>query len=89
MVRDNAQSTRYSRYRVLVGLMSLTAKYSAESIDQACQTALTHEAYRLKTIRELIKKGGGCDQKQFEFIDEHPIIRNMSDYGDIVKSAIR
>jgi len=74
--------------RVLIGLMSLTAKHSTESIEHACSTALTHEAYKLQTIRELIKKGGGQDQKQFEFIDEHPIIRNMSDYGDIVKSAL-
>jgi transposase len=75
--------------RVLVGLMSLAARHPAELIDQACQTALTHGAYRLRTIRELIKCGGGKEQKEFEFIDEHPIIRNMSDYGDIVRSAIR
>ena len=75
--------------RVLVGLMSLVARHPAEEIDQACRIALTHGAYRLRTIRELIKNGGGKQQKEFEFIDEHPIIRNMSDYGDIVRSALR
>ena len=73
--------------RVLVGLKSLVHQYPAEVIDQACQTALTHGAFRLRTIRELIKHGGS-KQDEFAFIDEHPIIRNMSDYGAIVKAAL-
>jgi transposase len=72
--------------RVLVGLMSLTHQYPAEAIDQACRTALTHQAWRLRTLRDLIARGGH-EQREFAFIDEHPIIRNMSDYGDIVKQA--
>ena len=27
----------------------------------------------------------GPDQQQFEFLEDHPIIRNLSDYGDIVR----
>lgn len=72
--------------RVLVGLLSLTHHHSAEAIDQACQTALTHRAWRLRTLRDLITHGGQ-EQKEFTFIDEHPIIRKMSDYGDIVKTV--
>jgi transposase len=73
--------------RVLVGLMSLVHQYPAEIIDQACQTALTHETFRLRSIRQLIKHGGS-KQEEFAFIDEHPIIRDMSDYGAIVKAAL-
>lgn len=70
--------------RVLVGLLSLPHHHPADVIDQACRTALTHRAWRLRTVRDLITHGGQ-EQKEFAFIDDHPIIRKMSDYGDIVK----
>jgi len=73
--------------RVLVGLMSLTNRYSADAVDNACSTALTHGAFRIKTLRALIQHGG-AKQETFPFIDEHPIIRNMADYGAIVKAAM-
>lgn len=72
--------------RVLVGLVSLTHQYPADAIDQACQTALTHQAWRLRTLRDLITHGGR-KQQEFAFIEEHPIIRSLSDYGDVVKQA--
>jgi hypothetical protein len=73
--------------RVLVGLMNLAHKYPADAVDSACGTALTHGAFRIKTLRALIKHGGS-KQEEFAFIDEHPIIRNMSDYGAIAKAAM-
>jgi len=74
--------------RVLVGLLNLVNHYDSSSIDKACEIALTHDAFRLKTIRQLIKRGG-CKQQELEFIDEHPIIRSMSDYEAIVKRSLR
>jgi DNA replication protein DnaC len=41
----------------------------------------------LRTIRELIKRQGDR-QERFEFIDEHPIIRSLSDYGELVHTAL-
>jgi transposase len=72
--------------RVLMGLLSLTKRHSAESIEQACQTASTHGAYRLRTIRDLLKRQGDR-QERFEFLAEHPIIRSLSDYGELVHTA--
>jgi hypothetical protein len=72
--------------RVLMGLLSLTKQHSAASIEQACQTASTHGAYRLRTIRELLKRQGDR-QERFEFLDEHPIIRSLSDYANLVHTA--
>jgi hypothetical protein len=74
--------------RVLVGLLNLVDHYDSSSIDKACEIALTHDAFRLKTIKGLIQKGG-CKQQELEFIDEHPIIRNMFDYEVIVRESIR
>ena len=60
--------------RVLLGLLSLANRHPAEAIEQACETALTHGAYRLRTIRELLKRQGDR-QEQFEFTagtSDHP-----------------
>lgn len=74
--------------RVLMGLLSLAKRHRSEQIEQACEIALTHGAYRLRTIRKLIKRQGQC-QQQFEFIEEHPIIRSLSDYGELVYTALQ
>jgi transposase len=74
--------------RVLVGLLNMASDYTYSSIDDACEIALSHHAFRLKTIRTIIKQGGN-KQQQMEFIDEHPIIRDMSNYGEFVKNVLR
>lgn len=66
--------------RVLVGLKALAGKHSTEALEQACQTALSYGAYRLRTIRQLLNRQAD-PQEQFEFIEEHPIIRPLSDYS--------
>ena len=74
--------------QVLVGLLNLANDYDHTSINNACEIALSHNAFRLKTIRDIIKRGGN-KQQQMEFIDEHPIIRDMSSYGEFVKDVLR
>lgn len=66
--------------RVLVGLKALAARHDAAALDRACQTALSYGAYRLRTIRNLLKHSAP-PQAQFEFLDEHPVIRPLSDYS--------
>lgn len=72
--------------RVLVGLLSLTHRHSRDAIDRACEIALTHGAVRLKTIRQLLQRGGPA-QEPLAFLDEHPIIRPLSDYQALVPAA--
>jgi len=72
--------------RVLMGLLNLAHRHSSESIEQACALAASHGAYRLRTIRELLKRQGD-KQARFEFLDEHPIIRPLTDYGKLVHTA--
>jgi len=74
--------------RVLVGLLSLARSHSCREVEAACEIAQTHGAYRLRVIRTLIKRSAP-KQEQFEFIDEHPIIRRLSDYGDLVRKAFQ
>ncbi|MBU0718793.1 MAG: DDE-type integrase/transposase/recombinase, partial [Planctomycetes bacterium] len=72
--------------RVLQGLLSLASRHGDKDVEQACEIAQSHGAYRLRVIRELIKRRGN-KQEQFEFMDDHPIIRSLDDYEQFVQTA--
>ena len=74
--------------RVLQGLMHLANRHDSAGIERACRIALTHQAFHLRAVRELIKRGGN-EQEEFEFLAEHEIIRDLSSYGHIVRASIR
>jgi transposase len=67
--------------RVLMGLKALARKHETQALEDACQAALAHGAHRLRTIRQLLARGIGAQQRQFDFLEEHPIIRPLSDYS--------
>jgi transposase len=73
--------------RVLQGLLALANRHTAIEVDQACQTALSYGAFRLRTIRQLLKRRGPT-QEPLPFLDEHPIIRPLADYGSWVRAAL-
>ncbi|MGB7732313.1 MAG: IS21 family transposase [Thermoguttaceae bacterium] len=72
--------------RVLQGLLSLAHRHDAGAIERACEVAFSHGAYRLRTIRQLLKRDAP-EQETFDFLDEHPIIRSLSDYGKLVATS--
>jgi len=68
--------------RVLQGLKALASKHDATSLNAACETALSHGAMRLRTIRKLLqRKSAVQQQQQFDFLTEHPVIRPLTDYS--------
>jgi len=69
--------------RVLNGLLSLTTRHSSAQVESACDLALTHGQYRLRAIRELLAQPSR--QENFEFMEVHPLIRDMSEYGNVIK----
>lgn len=74
--------------RVLMGLVSLTQRHPIRTIDRACQVAQSHGAYRLRDLRNLLKRSAEApQQEQFDFIDEHPLIRPLADYAQLVHAA--
>jgi transposase len=73
--------------RVLQGLLSLSARHPCAALDEACQTALSYGAFRLKTLRQLLQRRGPT-QQTLPFLDEHPLIRPLSDYGDWLRDAL-
>jgi len=68
--------------RVLQGLLSLTEKHPAPQINQACQLALGHGAWRLRDLRELLARP--VAQEQFGFIEAHPFIRDLKAYDNLL-----
>jgi hypothetical protein len=69
--------------RVLVGLLSLARRCSSLAVEQACELACAQGAYYLRQVRALLKEP--VEQEQFEFMDEHSIIRSLHDYGTLVQ----
>ncbi|HEV3236682.1 MAG TPA: IS21 family transposase [Gemmataceae bacterium] len=74
--------------RVLQGLLSLTKRYRSEQIEHACELAHSYGAYRLRTLRQLIDRDLP-KQQEFEFMDEHPLIRSLSFYQQFVHDAFQ
>lgn len=74
--------------RVLQGLLALAKRHPCDAIERACGVAWSHGEYRLRTIRTLLKRSAG-EQKTFDFLNEHPIIRPLSEYGELVRSSFQ
>lgn len=70
--------------RVLMGLVSLTHRYPITAVDRAAQVAQSHGAHRLRDIRNLLKRAENPIQEQFPFVQEHPLIRSLAEYGQLV-----
>lgn len=73
--------------RVVMGLVSLTQRHAGSEVEWACRIARAHAAWRLRDVRNLLKRQNGPEQERFEFTAEHPLIRSLSDYGKLVHSA--
>jgi len=91
--RLGPQSTRWAEaviasrgiegVRVLQGLLSLAKRHAVEQLEAACAIAPSYGSYRLKTIRALLERHAPT-QEQFAFMEEHPLIRPLSDYTQFV-----
>jgi hypothetical protein len=64
----------------------LAKRHSCAELEKACEGAASYGSYRLRTIRELLKRHG-AKQEQFDFMAEHPIIRSLADYAELVQRS--
>ena len=74
--------------RTLQGLLALAEKHDAREIDAACEIAHSYGAYRLANLRRLIQRGA-AKQQQLELLEEHPLIRDIEVYGELVRSSLQ
>ncbi len=73
--------------RVLQGFLHLSKKYPARAINLASKTAFQARMFRLRPLRELIKRNS--DREQLEFADSHPIIRPLSEYQELITVSFK
>ena len=73
--------------RAVIGLLSLADRQPCPLIDKACEIAISYGAYRLKNVRRLLDRKA-AKQEQMEFMQEHPIIRSMDVYGELVRKCL-
>ncbi len=65
-------------YRLLRGMISLTRRYPATVVNEACAKALSHDAFRYRTLVALCKR---LDVPQRSlFTSDHELIRPLSEY---------
>jgi hypothetical protein len=74
--------------RVLQGLLNLAQQHPSEALEHACDVASSYGAYRLRTVRTLLTRRA-ARQESLPFLEEHPLIRNLSDYGQFVHDAFQ
>jgi transposase len=74
--------------RVLQGLLSLAKRYRAEQLEAACDIAHSYGAFRLRTVRNLIDRTVP-KQSELTFMDEHPLIRPLSEYQQFVHDTFQ
>jgi transposase len=73
--------------RVLQGLLALTKKHDSETLEKACETALSYGCFQLRPLRKLLD-GRAAAQQPLPFLEEHPLIRPLDDYAAVVRRAI-
>ncbi|MFI5323928.1 MAG: hypothetical protein ACHQ6U_10435 [Thermodesulfobacteriota bacterium] len=73
--------------RVLQGFIHLTKKYPARVINRASKIALEAGMFKLRPLRELIRRN--ADQTELEFAETHPIIRPLSEYQEIMTVSFK
>ncbi len=73
--------------RVLQGLLALAGKHESATLEQACRIATSYRAYRLRTVRELVKRQAPT-QAEFDYTASHPLIRDLADYAAVARCAM-
>jgi hypothetical protein len=71
--------------RVLQGLLGLASRHPVAALEHACDIALSHGAFHLRTLRALVARGDGPRQEVLPFLEAHPLIRDLSAYGEFVQ----
>ena len=72
-------------YRLVQGMISLTRRYQASLVNEACAKALSQDAFRYRTLVALCKR---LDVPQRSlFTSEHELIRPLSEYQITVNTG--
>lgn len=73
--------------RVLQGFVGLAKKHPPYAINHASSVALRSNLFRLRPLKELIKRTSR--QAELEFLEEHEIIRPLSEYQKMLTVSFK
>lgn len=74
--------------RILQGLLALARKYDADAIEAACDRAWRARGFRYRIVKKLLERNSAT-QQTLEFIEAHPVIRPIAEYGEFLKHALQ
>jgi transposase len=72
--------------RSVIGLVSLVDHHAFKTVNEACASALTRGAWRLRDVRALLDQRQREIQTHLAFSQSHPLIRNLSEYGVFIET---
>jgi hypothetical protein len=72
--------------RSIMGLIGLTDHHSFKTLNDACASALSRGAWRLRDVRALLDQRQREVQTHLSFAQSHPLIRNLAEYGLFIQN---
>jgi transposase len=75
--------------RSIMGLLALTHQHSFKNLNEACASALSRGAWRLRDVKALLDQRQREVQTHLAFARSHPLIRNLAEYGLFIQSKIQ
>ncbi len=69
-----------------MGLVRLTDHHSFKTLNDACASALSSGAWRLRDVRALLDQRQREVQTHLAFAQSHPLIRNLAEYGLFIQT---
>lgn len=73
--------------RLLQGLLSLAKQHTPQTINAACERALSYGTLRLADVRRLL--AAPDRQQDFALLETHPLIRDPNEYGRFLAEHIQ
>ena len=69
-----------------MGLVGLSEQHSFKTVNDACASALSRGAWRLRDIKALLEQRQREVQTHLAFAQSHPLIRNLAEYGLFIQN---
>ena len=75
--------------RSIMGLVGLAEQHSFKTLNDACASALSRGAWRLRDVKALLEQRQREIQTHLAFAQSHPLIRNLAQYGLFIQTKIQ
>jgi len=72
--------------RSIMGLVGLTDHHSFKTVNDACASALSRGAWRMRDVKALLDQRQREIQTHLAFSQSHPLIRDLAEYGLFIQT---